>query len=47
MKEKGQRSIGARCPSAALSDVRLWGIASGLLIQPYVVCLVTPQGRAR
>ena len=27
--KKEQRSFGARCPSAALSDVRLWGHASG------------------
>lgn len=27
--EREQRSFGARCPSAALSDVRLWGHASG------------------
>ena len=28
-EEREQRSFGARCPSAALSDVRLWGHASG------------------
>ncbi len=27
--KKEQRSFGARCPSAALSNVRLWGHASG------------------
>ena len=27
--KKEQRSFGARCPFAALSDVRLWGHASG------------------
>ena len=27
--KREQRSFRARCPSAALSDVRLWGHASG------------------
>ena len=27
--KKEQRSFGARCPSAALSDVRLWVLVSG------------------
>jgi hypothetical protein len=27
--KKEQRSVKARCPSAALSDVRLWGHTSG------------------
>ena len=27
--KREQRSFGARCPSATLSDVRLWGHASG------------------
>ena len=34
--KKKQRSFGARCPSAALSNVRLWVFASGLAIQPFV-----------
>ena len=29
VSEKKTAQLGARCPSAALSDVRLWGHASG------------------
>ena len=34
--KREQRSFGARCPSAALSDVRLCGHVSGLAAWPYV-----------
>ena len=34
--KREQRSFGARCPSAALSDVRLWGHVSGFAAWPYV-----------
>ena len=34
--KKEQRSVKAKSPSAALSNVRLWVFASGLAIQPFV-----------